>query len=259
MDGVLWHGSKPVVDIRLLFDGIQELGFQAFCVTNNSTRSVSYHQQRLEGYGVSLEPARIITSAGATAEYLEAKFPGRGSLYVIGESGLTNALEDSGFQILKDGSAREALAVVIGLDREFTYHDMDQAIRYIQQGAYLIGTNPDLTIPTPTGLAPGAGAIIKGIELSSGKKAHIIGKPYSALYSLALTRAESLPEETLMIGDRLETDIFGAQQMAIKTALVLTGIASQEQAAAWDPRPDIIAANALLVLDEIRKNDGKFV
>ena len=255
MDGVLWHGSKPVLEIRLLFDRIQELDLQAFCVTNNSTRSVSYHLDKLKGFGVSLDPSQILTSAEATADFLEGKFRKRGSLFVIGERGVRDALEKSGFQILEDGSAKDVIAVVIGLDQDLTYRDLNLAVHYIRQGAYFVGTNPDLTIPTPTGAAPGAGAIIRGVELSSGKRAHVIGKPHSALYSLALARAKSLPEETLMIGDRLETDIFGAQQMGIRTAVVLTGIATKEQAATWDPKPDIIAANAHQVLDEIRNND----
>lgn len=255
MDGVLWQGSKPVLEIGLLFDRIQKLGVQAFCVTNNSTRSVSYHLDKLKGFGVALDPSRIITSAEATAEYMEVKFPNRGNLFVIGESGIRDALERSGFQILDTGSAQEVIAVVIGLDQELTYRDLDLAVGYLQLGAYFVGTNPDLTIPTPTGTAPGAGAIIRGVELSSGKKAHIIGKPHPGLYSLALARAKSLPEETLMIGDRLETDISGAQQMGIRTAVVLTGIATKEQAAAWDPKPDIIAINALQVLDQIRNSD----
>jgi len=259
MDGVLWQGPQPVLEIRLLFDRIQKLGAQALCVTNNSTRSVSYHLDMLKGFGVSLDPSSIITSAEATAHYLEGKFPRRGSLFVIGESGLRDALVRSGFQVLADGSGKEAIAVVIGLDREFTYRDLELAVRYVGQGAEFIGTNPDLTIPTPTGVAPGAGAIIRGVELSSGKKAHIIGKPHPELFTLALTRAKSLPSETLMIGDRLETDILGAQKMGMKTAVVLTGITREEQATTWDPKPDIIAADALQVLDAIRNNDGKFV
>lgn len=259
MDGVLWHGPKPVLDIRQLFARIQKLGLEVFCITNNSTRPVSYHLDKLKGFGVTLHPSRVITSAEATAEYLVGKFPRRGGLFVIGESGIRDALESSGFQILENGSTKELIAVVIGLDQRLTYQDLDLAVGYLRRGAYFVGTNPDLTIPTPSGTAPGAGAIIRGVELSSGKKAHIIGKPHSALYSIALARAKSLPEETLMIGDRLETDILGAQQMGIKTALVLTGIANMEQVASWDPEPDIIAANALQVLDEIRNNDGKFI
>jgi 4-nitrophenyl phosphatase len=119
----------------------------------------------------------------------------------------------------------------------------------------LVGTNPDLTIPTPVGPAPGAGTIIKGIEVSSEVSPLIIGKPYAPLYSLALKRSKSMPEKTLMIGDRLETDIRGAQRLGMMTALVLTGIATREQAEVWDPPPDIVAEDALQVIEMLRNHD----
>ena len=257
MDGVLWHGSKPMLDIKLLFDRIQDMGAKIYCVTNNSTRSISYHLDKLDGFGVSLDPSRIITSAVATAEFLKCEYPQFGALFVIGENGLKDALRKKGFNLLAGESESGALAVVVGLDRELTYQDLNLAVRYIKRGALFVGTNPDLTIPTPTGPAPGAGTIIKAIEVSSGVKPHIIGKPFSALYSLALSRSNSFPEETLMIGDRLETDISGAQQMGLRTALVLSGISTYQQAETWDPSPDIIAEDALQVIEIIWKNDGK--
>ena len=251
MDGVLWHGSLPVLDIKLLFDRIQEMDIQPFCITNNSTQSINDHLDILGGFGVTLEPSQIITSAEATAAFLKDKFPQLGDLFVIGEGGMIGALEKRGFQLLKGDSGQKVLAVVVGLDQKFTYRDLELAVRFIDRGALFVGTNPDLTIPMPSGTAPGAGAIIKGIEAASGVMPYIIGKPYPTLYSLALRRANSLPEETLMIGDRLETDILGAQQLGLKTALVLSGINSRKQAEEWDPAPDIIADDALQVLDLI--------
>ena len=259
MDGVLWHGSKAVIDIKALFDAIQGLGLEPFCVTNNSTRTVSYHLGILEGFGVSLEPSRVITSAEATAEFLKDEFPLAGDLFVIGEEGIKEALVSSGFQILGDDPAQAALAVVVGLDRALTYQELELAVRFLERGALFIGTNPDLTIPTPSGPAPGAGTLIKAIEVSSGKKPYIIGKPYPALYSLALSRANSLPEETLMIGDRLDTDILGAQKMGLWTALVLSGISTREQVENWDPKPDFIADDVLQVLGLLRKDNAKFI
>jgi len=249
MDGVLWRGSQPVVDIPQLFERVQGSGKQFFCVTNNSTRSVRHHLEKLRDFGVSLTANNIITSAEASAAYLAEKYPQRGDVFMIGESGLHEALKEKGFHILEDPNGKKALAVVVGLDKKMTYRDFDLAIRYIREGSFFVGTNPDLTIPTPTGPAPGAGAILRGLEVSSGIEPYIIGKPYSALFDLALARANSLPEETLMIGDRLETDILGAQRAGMLTAVVFTGIASAEQAASWHPEPDIAAETALQVLD----------
>ncbi|RLD00638.1 MAG: haloacid dehalogenase, partial [Chloroflexota bacterium] len=107
------------------------------------------------------------------------------------------------------------------------------------------------TFPMPDGVAPGAGSIISPVEAASGTVPVIIGKPEKYLYQLALERSGSLPEETLMIGDRLETDILGAQRSGIRTGLVLTGIASQEDADKWHPRPDLIDKTALDILGNI--------
>lgn len=256
MDGVLWHGPEPVLNLGLLFERIRDQRLQAYCVTNNSTRTISSYLDKLARFGVRLEPASIITSAEATADFLAAEFPQSGAVYVIGEDGIKFALQERGFQILPDDNKREALAVVVGLDRKFTYQKLAQAVRFIHRGALFLGTNPDLTFPTPSDVAPGAGSIIKGIEACSGVEPQIIGKPYPLLYSLALKRANSLPEETLMIGDRLETDILGAQQMGLMTAVVLSGISNREQAEAWHPRPNLIAEDALQVIEMIGKSNG---
>ena len=251
MDGVLWHGSTPVVDVQLLFDRIRQQGLSVLCVTNNSTRPVAYHQERLRTMGVDLDRSQILTSAEATADHLIMKFSVPGDVFVVGASGIQEALQERGFRLLNGEEGRAAQAVVVGLDKSFTYHKFDLAVRYLQEGAYFVGTNPDPSIPTPTGSAPGAGALIRGIEVSSGINAHVIGKPHSGLFQEALRRADCLPREALMIGDRLDTDILGAQRTGLKTALVLTGITTKEQALGWEPRPNYIAATALDVMNLI--------
>lgn len=255
MDGVLWHGSSALLDVQMLFDRIQDLGLGTFCVTNNSTRPVSYHLKKMRAMGVDLDQSQILTSAEATASYLKREFLSPGAVYVIGEAGIRMALEERGFQLL-DGEDVPAQAVVVGLDQSFTYRKFELAVRYLQEGAMFVGTNPDPTIPTPTGSAPGAGALIKGVEVSSGVKAHIIGKPHPGLFREALSRAECLPHEALMIGDRLDTDIQGAQQLGLKTALVLSGITTREMAYSWEPKPDFIADTALEVIELLGKMHG---
>ena len=251
MDGVLWRGSKPVLNIKHLFDAIQALSLKPYCVTNNAARTVSYHLEKLEGFGVSLDPSQIITSAEATAAFLLEKFPQQGVLFVIGETGLQTALQEKGFRLTKDASDQDVTAVVVGLDRSLTYGDLALAGKYIRDGALFVGTNPDLTFPTPNGQVPGAGTIIKAVEVSSGVEPLMIGKPFPTLYREALSRSNSSAEETLMIGDRLETDILGAQQLGIRTGLVLSGIATQEQADRWDPPPDLVGLDALQLIEKL--------
>ena len=257
MDGVLWRGAEPVIDIGALFDRIQGLSLQAVCVTNNSARTVDHYLKRIAGYDVHLKRSQIITSAEATAVFLVEKFPQGGTIFVIGETGIKEAIKEKGFRILKEqGFDVVPDAVVVGLDRFVTYPDLALAVRFIQRGAYFVGSNPDLTYPAPLGLEPGAGTIIKAVEYSSGVTPYIIGKPYSTLFSIALERAGSLPEETLMVGDRLATDVLGAQQMGLRTALVLTGISTREQAETWYPSPDMIEEDALKVIERIEMENG---
>jgi len=251
MDGVLWRGPDPILDISKLFACINAHNLSVFCITNNSTRTVDYHLRQLEKYGVRLNKKQMITSAEATADYLALKYPAGGSVYVVGEQGLMEALQNQKFFHVENPRDENILAVAAGLDRGLTYENIKQAARLILQGVPFLGTNPDITIPTPEGIAPGAGVIIKAIETASGTSAEIIGKPKAYLYNLALQRADCLPAEAIMIGDRLDTDIAGAQNIGMRSGLVLSGVTDRSTAEAWKPPPDLIADNALEIIEKV--------
>jgi len=251
MDGVIWRSYEPVIDINALFSQIQELECQAFCVTNNSTSTVDGYLERLNNYGVELSPEQIITSGEATASYLEDCVSEGSSIYVIGEDGLKDTITRHGFCITDDPEMDLPGAVVVGLDFNLTYKKIYLAANAIRNGALFIGTNPDKTFPMPDGIAPGAGSIISPVESASGTPPVIIGKPEKYLYQLALSRAGCLPEETLMVGDRLDTDILGAQRLGIRTGLVLTGISSLGEVENWQPKPDIIGETVHDLLEKL--------
>ena len=251
LDGVLWRGDQPLADLSELFERIHNLGLNVFCVTNNSARTIDYYLKKLEGFGVDIKADQIITSAEATADYLIDKYPARGSVHVVGESGLVETLESYGFQVDLHSDDGEFLAVVAGLDRELTYQKINNAARLIRNGAEFIGTNPDQTIAVPSGISPGAGTIVGAIEIASAQKALIIGKPQSHQFQLALTRSGTTADAALMVGDRLSTDIAGAQKLGIRTALVLSGVTSREEAYLWKPAPDLIAEDVMTVLDQL--------
>jgi 4-nitrophenyl phosphatase len=248
MDGVLWRENQPIVDLQTLFAHIADLNLQPFCVTNNSTASLKSFLGKLQGFGVELQEWQILTSAVAASSYLAEKFPQGGSVYVVGENGLKEELLKRGFTPVAAEDGADVLAVVAGLDRLLTYDKIRQAAHLIQGGALFIGTNPDLTLPTPAGSDPGAGAIISAIEAAANRPALILGKPQGWLFQLALQKAGCHPREALMVGDRLETDILGAQQLGLRTALVLSGISTAQEAENYRPGPDIIAKNALEVI-----------
>ncbi|MFZ6020931.1 MAG: HAD-IIA family hydrolase [Chloroflexota bacterium] len=237
MDGVLWRGKQPIGNLAAIFTKFQDLGIQYAFATNNATGSIGQYVEKLRSFGVEVNPNQIINSPMAVAYYLKKLYPQGGAVYLIGETGLIEALQEAGFYHSEDG----VLAVVAGLDRQFTYEKLRKASLLIQKGIPFIGTNPDKTFPSPEGLTPGAGSILAAIETASGVAPQIMGKPYPHLFQLALQQMGTQPEETLVIGDRLDTDILGGKNAGCKTALVLTGVTTLAEAEQWQPRPDLIA------------------
>ena len=193
---------------------------------------------------MAVDAAQITTSAEATARTLEARFPSAGAVFVVGEHGLETRLRESGFEVITDPEDhRSVIAVVAGFDRGFTYQKLQAAATQIRTGAAFYGTNPDPTYPTPEGLVPGAGPIIAAIAAAAEKTPTIIGKPSPLMFEVAAERIGVAKQDILVVGDRLETDIAGGQSWGVRTALVLSGVATVDQAWAWRPKPDIVAAD----------------
>jgi 4-nitrophenyl phosphatase len=247
MDGVLWRGDQPLGDLPAIFKRIQKAGLGVVLATNNATRSPSQALDKMNRFGVTLSPWQAVNSGQATAHYLWKKFPDGGPVYIVGEESLIQVLEEKGFY----HSETDPLAVVVSLDRNLTYAKIKLASYFIRSGAPFLGTNPDPTLPTPEGLVPGAGAVVAAIEAASGVSPIIMGKPEPGIYQVALERLGTSPEETLVVGDRLETDIQGAQTLGCRTALVLSGVSSRESLKAWAPSPDIVAPDLEKVIDII--------
>lgn len=236
MDGVLWRGSEPIGDLSTIFSRLYARGWRINLATNNATSTVSQYVGRLSSYGVHVEPWQIINSAIAVAQYLADRFPQGGPVFVIGESGLLSSLEERGFY--QDN--QEAIAVVVAMDRQLTYEKLRKATLLIRSGVPFIATNPDRTFPSPEGLVPGAGSILAALEAACYTSPVITGKPSPAMYQIALSRLGLAPIETLVVGDRPETDIAGAQAIGCHTALVLSGVTSKDDANTWQPAPDLI-------------------
>ena len=232
MDGVLWHGPEPIGNLPAIFSKLDDLGIKVILATNNSTASITMFQEKLAELGVIVDRSQIINSAIVTAQYLASRHPDGGQVYVIGENGLLETLTEYGFESSEAGNH---LAVIASLDRDVTYHKLSIATRLIRRGIQFIGTNPDTTYPTPDGLTPGAGSIIAAIEAATSVQALLMGKPEPEIFRTCLKRLELEPNEVLVVGDRLETDIAGGQRQNMSVALVLSGISTHQQAAAWQP------------------------
>jgi len=236
MDGVIWKDKTPLANLPLFFSELSDRGYGFVLATNNTTLSIEQFLDKFKSLGVVLGYSQVINSSLATAQYLLDLYPDGGPIYVVGEIGLNKTLEDHGFFHDEDN----VKAVVAGLDRELTYDMLKKASLHIQSGVPFIGTNPDPSLPTPEGLIPGTGTVLAALEAASGVKPVIIGKPAPELYRLALKRLNTKPAETLVVGDRLETDITGGQELGCPVCVVLSGVASSEDAHNWKPKPNYI-------------------
>lgn len=245
MDGVIWRGDQPLGDLPWIFEAIRRHGLKVVLATNNATRTPEQYVERLASYGVHVERWQVVNSAQAAAHYLKARFPEGGQVYVIGEHGVIEALQEQGFHVAENG----VKAVVVAMDRKLSYDKLTRATLLIRAGAPFIGTNPDRTFPTPDGLIPGAGALLAAIETATDIKPVIVGKPAPEMYKVALERMGLLPEETMVVGDRLETDIAGAQPLGCPTTLVLSGVTTELAARQWHPAPSVIAPNLTALIE----------
>lgn len=236
MDGVLWRGRTPQPGLVELFDFFAAHDLPYILATNNSTNTLDVFVQKLAEMGVTITPDCLVTSAIATIEYLKETYPNGTKVHLVGEAGLFQLMLEAGFPSVM----AEADVVVAGLDRDITYEKLRRATYLINDGARFIGTNGDLSFPMPDGLAPGAGSILASLQASTGQEPFVIGKPEPIIFDMALAQVGVAPEHTLMIGDRLETDILGAQRAGLQTALVWSGVTSPEILAASDIQPDMI-------------------
>lgn len=233
MDGVLWKGDTPLEGMSDFFDFLRFHEIPLVLATNNAGKHPQDYLLKLASMGVhNVESWQIITSSTATADYLRSIYPEGTRLYVIGNAGLPQVLEEAGFVLADENVA----AVVAGIDSDFTYAKAKKATLLIRNdGAAFIGTNPDLTYPSPEGLIPGAGSIIGMIELATDVQPVLVGKPARAMFDVALQRLGTSPSETLMLGDRLNTDIEGGANAGLQTAFLLTGVSKREDIGAIQP------------------------
>ncbi len=248
MDGVLWRGTELIGDLPGLFEEMKRRGWKVLLATNNATRSIAQYVERFKELGITLENWQVINSGQAAAHYLKNCYPQGGPLYIVGEQGLVATLEEAGFYHSED----HPLAVLAGLNRQLTYEMLRKSCLLIRSGVPFYGTNPDATFPSPEGLIPGAGTVIGAIEIASGVKAHLMGKPSPEMYRVALERLGTSPAETLVVGDRLDTDIIGGQVLGCRTGMVLTGVGTLEEAHQMAKPPDLIAEDLTGLLELTR-------
>jgi len=241
MDGVIWRADTPIGDLPAIFKRIEERGLKYVFATNNSTKTSEQYVERLKQFGVNAEPWQVVTSSQGASHVVAQKYPPGTKVFVIGEDGVREPLEEKGFEIVSVQNATEAQVVVMGIDREINFQKISEAALLVRSGIPFYVTNTDKTFPTPRGEIPGSGAWVSIITTATDVEPIVAGKPFPFMMELSLERLGTKKEETLVVGDRLETDIAAGQVIGCPTALVLSGVSTQKQADLWSPKIDIIA------------------
>lgn len=235
MDGVIYHGNNLLPGAMDFVDWLKEKGKKFLFLTNSSERSPRELSQKLARLGMDVDESHFYTSALSTAAFLSQQRPG-GSAFVIGEAGLIQALYQAGLTM----NNVDPDYVVVGETRTYSYEKIEHAVVLVRAGALLIGTNPDLTGPTERGIVPATGALVKPIELATGKTAYFLGKPNPLMMRHALKLLGTTPEETVIVGDRMDTDIVAGIESELETVLVLSGVTNQTNLKAFGYRPNIV-------------------
>jgi NagD protein len=223
MDGVIYHGNKLLPGVVEFVEWLKKEQKRFLFLTNSSERTQRELQEKMRRLGIELDESVFYTSALATSSFLASQKP-RGTAFIIGEAGLISAMYDVGYTMNNVNPDY----VIVGDTRSYSFEKIEQAVNLVMKGARLIGTNPDLTGPVEGGIIPATKALIAPIELATGKAAYYVGKPNPLMMRIALKKLGCVREDTIIIGDRMDTDIIAGIESGIDTCLVLTGISSRD-------------------------------
>lgn len=257
MDGVIYVGNRPLPGVQELLDYLDATGRRWMLVTNNAALTSQQFSDKVAAMGLRVPPERILGSAEATASWLrhqvEKGWP-EGKVIVNGQDGLRAALTAAGFELTSDPF--EAAYAVSGANFKLTYDDLANVTLAIRNGARFIGTNSDRTYPTERGQVPGAGAILALFTAATDREPIVIGKPNAPMFEEAMRRLGVAPEETMMVGDRYETDIVGALKLGMLTVGVLTGVDTRATFEAQSAPPHLIVEGLPELLAYIQRADA---
>lgn len=234
LDGVLWEGDKLIPYSKEVISILRNYNKKLFFISNNSSKSVKEYLKKFKSFGIQVFPNEIMLSSLATLKYLDQQKKIY-KIYVVGEEGLIEILSSGNYQVYHDYIDNETIkkidAVVVGMDRSFNYEVLTIAIRALLNGARFIGTNPDPTFPSENGISAGAGSMIGAIRSAVNKNPEIIcGKPNPFMGEILFANPQNhfKKSKTLMIGDRVSTDLKFAENVGIKGLLVKTGLGALE-------------------------------
>jgi 4-nitrophenyl phosphatase len=227
MDGALWHGDVPLPGLAEFFDVMRRRGIQFVLATNNPSKRPEEFAEKARRMGVDVDLQQVLNSGMASVHYLQHNYPAGSRVHVVGEMALKEMVAEAGFELADEN----VVAVLAALDRSMTYETVERATLLIRGGATFIGTNGDPFYPTERGILPGSGTMVATLQASTARTPVIAGKPERWMFDLALERMGLTVDRVASVGDRLDTDIAGGTRAGMKTILVLSGIAQQEDLA----------------------------
>lgn len=223
LDGTTYKGTKRIPAAARFVERLQRAGKLVMFVTNNSTRTPAFVSDNLrKNHQINVGPNNVYTSALATADYLKNKLatPQKQRVYMIGESGLSEALRNQGFIITDDHPD----FVVVGLDSHVQYHQFEVATLAIRAGSTFVGTNADSNLPNERGMVPGAGSLVELVHYATQVQPIMIGKPSPIIMEMALKKSGLRKDQVIMVGDNYKTDISAAINVGMDSMLVYTGL-----------------------------------
>ena len=235
MDGVIYKGNKVLPGVREFIEWLQREEKQYLFLTNNSGMTPMELRQKLLRMGLDVTEDHFYTSALATAAFLKTQAPGC-SAYVIGEAGLLNALYDAGIT-MNDVNPEY---VVVGEGKTYSFDTITKAVNLVKNGAKLIGANSDVSGPIEHGIAPACKALTTPIEMATGKTAYYCGKPNPLMMRTGLRMLGCHSEDSVIIGDRMDTDIIAGTECGASTVLVLSGVSDIDTPKQYAYQPTMI-------------------
>lgn len=239
LDGTVYLEERLLPGAAAFLNWVRAQGGAVRYLTNNSSRGAAAGLEKLRRLGIEARREEFLTAVEATIHYLKTERRGREICYVVGTASFCGQLREAGIAV-REEPAEDVTAVLVGYDTELTYRKVENACRLLARGADFLATNPDWACPTLFGFVPDCGAICQLISHGAGRTPHFIGKPDPTMIHLALEQTGYTPRQTLMVGDRLYTDIACGINAGVDTALVLTGEASAQEAEASDFPPSLI-------------------
>ncbi len=250
MDGTIYLDDNLFDGTIEFLDYVKKINGKAMYLTNNSSKSVKKYIEKLKKLGINADESDFTTSAQATAEYLQKVYPSD-LLYVFGTQALKDELNSYGLNIA-DKLSNEIKCLVMGFDTELTFQKLEDACILLNRGVDYIATNPDWVCPTWYGSVPDCGSIAQALYNATKRRPKFIGKPEPAMIEIAIKRAGFKKEETIILGDRLYTDIASGSNAGIDTVLMLSGESTMEDAERFEgKKPTYIFNNIRCFLNAI--------